>query len=151
MIDFYFWPTPNGHKVSIALEEFELDYNVKSINIMKGEQHVPEFLAISPNNRVPAIVDHDGAGGAPHSVFESGAILLYLCEKTDKFWSDDPVKQSLIRQWVFFQCANIGPMFGQCGYFRGYADEKVPHAIKRYSGEVQRLYGLVDRLLSERE
>ena len=148
MIDFYFWPTPNGHKISIALEEFGLDYTVKPINILKGEQHTPEFIAISPNNRVPAIVDHDGPGGARHEVFESGAILLYLCEKTGKFWSDDPVEQSSIRQWLFFQCANIGPMFGQCGHFRGYADEEVPYAIDRYSGEVQRLYGLVDRHLA---
>ena len=151
MIDFYFWPTPNGHKISIALEEFGLDYTVKPINILKGEQHEPEFIAISPNNRVPAIVDHDGPGGAQHEVFESGAILLYLCEKTRQFWSDDPVQQSLIRQWLFFQCANIGPMFGQCGHFRGYADEQVPYAIKRYSGEVQRLYGLVDRHLASNE
>ena len=151
MIDFYFWPTPNGHKISIALEEFGLDYRVKPINILKGEQHAGDFIAISPNNRVPAIVDHDGPGGVRHEVFESGAILLYLCEKTGKFWSQDPLKQSLIRQWVFFQCANIGPMFGQCGHFRGYADEEVPYAIKRYSGEVQRLYGLVDRHLAENE
>ena len=151
MIDFYFWPTPNGHKISIALEEFGLHYTVKPINILKGEQHDPEFIAISPNNRVPAIIDHEGPGGAAHTVFESGAILLYLAQKTGKFWSNDPVEQSLITQWVFFQCANIGPMFGQCGHFRGYADEEVPYAIKRYSGEVQRLYGLTDRLLAERE
>ncbi|MEM7701971.1 MAG: glutathione S-transferase N-terminal domain-containing protein [Pseudomonadota bacterium] len=151
MIDFYFWPTPNGHKISIALEEFGLDYTVKPINILQGEQHDPAFIAVSPNNRVPAIIDHDGPDGAAHTVFESGAILLYLAQKTGKFWSTDPVEQSLITQWVFFQCANIGPMFGQCGHFRGYADEEVPYAIKRYSGEVQRLYGLTDRLLSERE
>ncbi|WP_432199904.1 glutathione S-transferase family protein [Erythrobacter sp. W53] len=150
MIDFYFWPTPNGHKISIALEEFGLDYTVKPINILKGEQHEEGFLAISPNNRVPAIVDHDGPNGARHSVFESGAILLYLCEKTGKFWPTDPIEQSKTRQWLFFQCANIGPMFGQCGHFRGYADEQVPYAIKRYSGETKRLYGLVDRQLASR-
>jgi len=144
VIDFYFWPTPNGHKISIALEEFALDYSVKPVNILKGEQHEADFLAISPNNRVPAIVDDDGPAGTRHEVFESGAILLYLCEKTGKFWSDDSLEQSRIRQWLFFQCANIGPMFGQCGHFRGYADEQVPYAIKRYSSEVQRLYGLVD-------
>lgn len=149
MIDFYFWPTPNGHKISIALEEFGLDYKVKSINILNGEQHDPAFIAISPNNRVPAIVDHNGPVGTPHTVFESGAILLYFCEKTGKFWSDDSAEQSRITQWLFFQCANIGPMFGQCGHFRGYADEQVPYAIARYSGEVQRLYGLVDRHLAE--
>ncbi len=151
MIDFYFWPTPNGHKISIALEEFGLDYTVKPINILAGEQHDPAFVAISPNNRVPAIIDHDGPDGGPHTVFESGAILLYLSRKTGQFWSSDPLQQSLITQWVLFQCANIGPMFGQCGHFRGYADEEVPYAIKRYSGEVQRLYGLIDRQLSDRE
>jgi len=149
VIDFYFWPTPNGHKISIALEEFALDYSVKPVNILKGEQHEADFLAISPNNRVPAIVDDDGPAGTRHEVFESGAILLYLCEKTGKFWSDDSLEQSRIRQWLFFQCANIGPMFGQCGHFRGYADEQVPYAIKRYSSEVQRLYGLVDRHLAD--
>ena len=148
MIDFYFWPTPNGHKISIALEEFGLDYTVKPINILTGEQHDPAFIAISPNNRVPAIIDHDGPGGAPHTVFESGAILLYLAQKTGKFWPSDPVEQSVLTQWVFFQCANIGPMFGQCGHFRGYASEEVPYAIARYSGEVQRLYGLIDRELA---
>jgi len=150
MIDFYFWPTPNGHKISIALEEFGLDYTVKPIDILKGEQHDPAFIAISPNNRVPAIVDHNGPEGTPHTVFESGAILLYLARKTGKFWPEGPVAQSVLTQWVFFQCANIGPMFGQCGHFRGYASEEVPYAIERYSGEVQRLYGLVDRELAEK-
>lgn len=150
MIDFYFWPTPNGHKISIALEEFGLEYTTKPINILKGEQHEPEFIAISPNNRVPAIVDHDGPGAKPHTVFESGAILLYLAQKTGKFWPRDPADQSVLTQWVFFQCANIGPMFGQCGHFRGYAAEKVPYAIERYSGEVQRLYGLIDRELAKK-
>ena len=151
MIDIYYWPTPNGHKIAIALEEFGLDYQVKPINILKGEQHDPGFIAISPNNRVPAIVDQDGPNGSPHAVFESGAILLYLTRKTGLFWPEDPVQQSLEVQWLFFQCANIGPMFGQCGHFRGYADEQVPYAIKRYSGEVQRLYGLVDRELARKE
>lgn len=151
MIDFYYWPTPNGHKTAIALEEFELDYRVKPINILTGDQHAAEFIAISPNNRVPAIVDHDGPGGKPHTVFESGAIFLYLCQKTGKFWPTDPVQQSVVTQWLFFQCANIGPMFGQCGHFRGYADEQVPYAIDRYSGEVQRLYGLIDRELATKK
>lgn len=150
MIDFYYWPTPNGHKIAIALEEFGLAYQPKPINILKGEQHDPAFIAISPNNRVPAIVDHDGPDGKAHAVFESGAILLYLTRKTGLFWPADPVQQSLEVQWLFFQCANIGPMFGQCGHFRGYADEQVPYAIKRYSGEVQRLYGLVDRELARK-
>lgn len=151
MIDFYYWPTPNGHKISIALEEFGLPYTVKSINILKGEQHDPAFIAISPNNRVPAIVDHEGPDGDAHTVFESGAIFLYLTSKTGLFWPKDAVQQSLEIQWLFFQCANIGPMFGQCGHFRGYADEQVPYAIKRYSGEVQRLYGLVDRELAKKQ
>lgn len=151
MIDFYYWPTPNGHKVAVALEEMELDYTVKQINILTGEQHTPEFIAISPNNRVPAIVDHDGPGGKPHSVFESGAILIYLAQKFGKFWPSDPIEQSQVMQWLFFQCANIGPMFGQCGYFNGYAAERVEHGIKRYCGETKRLYGLVDRRLGEYE
>lgn len=150
MIDFYFWPTPNGYKIAIALEEFGLDYAVKPINILKGEQHDPAFLAISPNNRVPAIVDHDGPGGAPHAVFESGAILLYLAAKTGKFWPEDAVKQSVVTQWLFFQCANVGPMFGQCGHFRGYADQKIDYAINRYQGETRRLYGLIDRELAKK-
>ncbi|MEP3225587.1 MAG: glutathione S-transferase N-terminal domain-containing protein [Parasphingorhabdus sp.] len=148
MIDFYYWPTPNGHKIAIALEEFGLEYRVKPINILKGEQHEAAFLAISPNNRVPAIVDHDGPDGKPHSVFESGAIFLYLCRKTGQFWPADPVQQSIVTQWLFFQCANVGPMFGQCGHFRGYADEKIEYAINRYQGETKRLYGLLDRELA---
>lgn len=150
MIDFYYWPTPNGHKISVALEEFGVDYTVKPINILKGEQHVPEFLAISPNNRVPAIVDHEGPAGGPHAVFESGAILLYLAAKTGLFWPKDPVQQSVVTQWLFFQCANVGPMFGQCGHFLGYADEKIDYAINRYQGETRRLYGLIDRELAKR-
>lgn len=150
MIDFYFWPTPNGHKISIALEEFELDYVTRPINILTSEQHDPAFIAISPNNRVPAIVDRDGPGGKSHTVFESGAILLYLAQKTGKFWPDDPTERSIVTQWLFFQCANIGPMFGQCGHFRGYAAEQVPYAIKRYSGETKRLYGLIDRELAKK-
>lgn len=151
MIDFYYWPTPNGHKISIALEEMEMDYNVKSINILQGEQHDPAFIAISPNNRVPAIVDHSGPEGTPHTVFESGAILLYLAEKSGKFLPSDPVKKSNVTQWLLFQCANIGPMFGQCGYFNGYAKERLQHGIDRYCGETKRLYGLIDKRLSENE
>tara|TARA_R110002033_G_scaffold149921_5_gene186887 strand:+ start:2724 stop:3410 length:687 start_codon:yes stop_codon:yes gene_type:complete len=151
MIDFYYWPTPNGYKVSLALEEMELDYTVKPINILTGEQHSPEFIAISPNNRVPAIVDHDGPGGHPHAIFESGAILLYLAQKYGKFWPIDPVEQSRVTQWLFFQCANVGPMFGQCGYFNGYAAERIEHGINRYCGETKRLYGLIDRRLGDHE
>ena len=147
MIDFYYWPTPNGHKISIALEEMGLDYEVKSINILKGEQRDPAFIAISPNNRIPAIVDHNGPKNEPHTVFESGAILLYLAEKYGKFWPEDDVKRSNVIQWLIFQCANIGPMFGQCGYFNGYAKEKMQHGIDRYCGETKRLYGLMDKRL----
>jgi GST-like protein len=150
LIDFYYWPTPNGHKISIALEEFGIDYTVKPINILKGEQHDPAFVAISPNNRVPAIVDHDGPGGEPLAVFESGAIFLYLAEKTGKFSPSDPAERSRVIQWLFFQNANIGPMFGQNGYFRGYAAEDVAHAKERYWNATHRLYGLIDRELAKK-
>jgi len=148
MIELYYWPTPNGHKISIALEEMGLPYTVRPVRILEGEQHDPAFAAISPNNRIPAIVDHDGPGGAPHAVFESGAILLYLAAKAPAFWPADPVAQSTITQWLFFQCANIGPMFGQCGHFRGYAPEHVPYGIARYCGETVKLYRLMDRVLA---
>jgi len=151
VIDFYYWPTPNGHKIAIALEEFGLAHEIKPINILTGEQHDPDFIALSPNNRVPAIVDHEGPDGRPLAVFESGAIFLYLCQKTGQFWPDNAAQQSLVTQWLFFQCANIGPMFGQCGHFRGYADQSVQYAIDRYSGEVQRLYGLLNRRLADNE
>jgi GSH-dependent disulfide-bond oxidoreductase len=151
VIDFYYWPTPNGHKIAIALEEMGLAYTVKPVNILRGEQMAPEFLAISPNNRIPAIVDHDGPGGAAHAVFESGAILLYLAGKTEKFWPADPIERSNMTQWLFFQCANVGPMFGQCGHFRGYAPEKIDYGIARYCGETLRLYALMDKVLAGRE
>jgi GSH-dependent disulfide-bond oxidoreductase len=151
VIDFYYWPTPNGHKIAIALEEMGLAYTLKPINILRGEQLAPAFLAISPNNRIPAIVDHDGPGGAAHAVFESGAILLYLAGKTQQFWPADPVERSTITQWLFFQCANVGPMFGQCGHFRGYAPEKIDYGIARYCGETRRLYALMDKVLTGRE
>lgn len=150
MIDFYFWPTPNGYKISIALEEFGLAYALKPVNILTGEQHDPAFVAISPNHRVPAIVDHEGPGGVPHAVFESGAIMLYLAQKTGLFWPSDAAQRSVVIQWLFFQNANIGPMFGQNGYFRGYADEQVEHAKVRYWNATHRLYGLVDRELAEK-
>ena len=150
MIDLYNWPTPNGHKVSVALEEMGLAYVVKPVNILIGEQHTPDFQAISPNSRIPAIVDHDGPGGVPHSVFESGAILLYLAEKSGRFWPSDPVTRSGVIQWLFFQCANIGPMFGQCGHFRGYAPERIDYGINRYCGETYKLYRLMDEVLGQR-
>lgn len=150
MIDFHYWPTPNGHKIAIALEEMELPYRMIPVNILRGEQKTAEFIAISPNNRIPAIVDPDGPGGAPHAVFESGAILLYLAEKCGRFWPECPVERSSITQWLFFQAANIGPMFGQCGHFRGYAPEHNDYGIERYCGETQRLYALMDRVLAQR-
>jgi GST-like protein len=151
MIDFYYWPTPNGHKIAIALEEMGLAYTLKPVNILSGAQREAAFRAISPNARIPAIVDQDGPGGAPHAVFESGAILLYLAHKAPAFWPDDPVQRSIITQWLFFQCANIGPMFGQCGHFRGYAPEVIPYGINRYCGETMKLYALMDTVLAGRE
>lgn len=151
MIDLYFWPTPNGYKASLALEEMGLDYQVKPVNILKGDQHEAAFLKLNPNNRVPTIVDHDGPDGQPHTVFESGAILIYLARKAGKFLPEDPVKQSVVLQWLFFQCANVGPMFGQCGHFKGYAPQKVQYGIDRYFNETVRLYGLMDKELSARD
>lgn len=151
MIDLYYWPTPNGHKVSVALEEMELAYAVKPVNILSGEQHTADFQAISPNTRIPAIVDHEGPGGGPYAVFESGAILMYLAEKSGRFWPAERAQRSNIAQWLFFQCANIGPMFGQCGHFRGYAPERIDYGINRYCGETVRLYGLMNEVLGTRD
>lgn len=150
MIDLYYWPTPNGHKITVALEEMGLPYTVKPVNILSGEQHTADFAALSPNTRIPAIVDHDGPGGAPHSVFESGAILMYLAEKSGQFWPADAAARSDVIQWLFFQCANVGPMFGQCGHFRGYAPERIEYGINRYCGETVKLYGVMDRVLGTR-
>jgi GST-like protein len=150
MIDLYYWPTPNGHKITVALEEMGLAYAVKPVNILGGEQHTADFAALSPNTRIPAIVDHDGPGGAPHSVFESGAILMYLAEKSGQFWPADAAARSDVIQWLFFQCANVGPMFGQCGHFRGYAPERIEYGINRYCGETVKLYGVMDRVLGTR-
>lgn len=151
MIEFYYWPTPNGHKVAIMLEEIELAYTVHPIDISTGEQFVPEFLAISPNNKVPAIVDTEGPNGRPYSIFESGSILMYLAEKTGKFWPADKEERYDVFQWLMFQMANVGPMFGQNGYFQGYADEDVPHAKARYLGETQRLYSVMDKRLAKND
>jgi GSH-dependent disulfide-bond oxidoreductase len=151
VIDFYYWPTPNGHKIAIALEEMEIPYRTVPVNILRGDQKAPDFIAISPNNRIPAIVDTDGPAAGPHAVFESGAILLYLAEKSGQFWPADPTERSTMIQWLFFQAANIGPMFGQCGHFRGYAPERIDYGIERYCGETHRLYGLMDRVLGERD
>jgi GSH-dependent disulfide-bond oxidoreductase len=151
VIDFYYWPTPNGHKIAIALEEMELPYRTVPVNILRGEQKAPEFIAISPNNRIPAIVDPNGPTNKPHAVFESGAILLYLAEKSGRFWPADVAERSVMLQWLFFQAANVGPMFGQCGHFRGYAPERIDYGIERYCGETHRLYGLMDRVLGQRD
>ena len=152
MIDLYYWPTPNGWKITIALEELGLPYTVRPVNIGRGEQFTPDFLAISPNNRMPAIVDHDPiGGGAPLSIFESGAILQYLAEKTGRLIPTDLRGRYEVTQWLFWQMAGLGPMAGQAGHFRNYAQEKIPYGIDRYTNEVNRLYGVLDRRLADRE
>lgn len=151
MIDFYHWPTPNGHKVTIFLEEADLAYRLHSVNIGKGDQFKPEFLAISPNNRIPAIVDTAPAdGGKPVPLFESGAILLYLAEKTGLFLPQDLRGRSEVLQWLFWQVGGLGPMAGQNGHFAFYAPEKIPYAIERYVRETNRLYGVMDKRLADR-
>ena len=152
MIDLYYWTTPNGHKITIFLEEAGLPYTIKPINIGKGEQFGSEFLAISPNNRIPAIVDHEPAGGAsPISVFESGAILQYLAEKTGKFLPNDLRGRTEVMQWLFWQMGGLGPMLGQNHHFRNYTTEKIAYAIDRYVKETERLYGVLDERLADRE
>ena len=149
-IDVYYWPTPNGHKVTIFLEEAGLPYKVIPVNIGKGDQFKPDFLALSPNNRMPAIVDPDGPDGKPISVFESGAILQYLGRKTGKFYPDDERSRVQVDQWLFWQVGGLGPMFGQANHFHRYAPEKIPYAIARYLNEVNRLYGVMNRRLVDR-
>jgi GSH-dependent disulfide-bond oxidoreductase len=152
MIDLHYWPTPNGHKITIFLEEAGLPYTIHKVDIGKGDQFKPEFLAISPNNRMPAIVDHAPKdGGAPISVFESGAILLYLAEKTGKFIPADIRKRVETLQWLFWQMGGLGPMAGQNGHFNVYAPEKVPYAIARYTNETNRLYGVLNKRLADRD
>ena len=156
MIDLYYWPTPNGHKITLLLEELAeagqpLDYAIKPVDIGKGDQFAPAFLALSPNNKMPAIVDHAPAdGGAPVSVFESGAILLYLANKSGRFFGDDVRGKVEINQWLMWQVGGLGPMTGQYGHFTVYAPEKIPYAIDRYTREVQRLLGVLDRRLAGR-
>jgi GST-like protein len=150
MIDLHYWPTPNGWKISIALEEMGLAYNPVPVNIGIGEQFTPEFLAISPNNRMPAIVDHDPpGGGAPVSVFETGAILVYLAEKTGQFLPSDLRGRVAVLEWLMWQMGGVGPMFGQDGHFKLYAPEKIPYAINRYDSECKRLLGVLDRQLTK--
>jgi GST-like protein len=150
-IDLYYWPTPNGQKVSIMLEECALPYNLHIVNIGKGDQFKPEFLAISPNNRIPAIVDPNGPGGQPISIFESGAILQYLGRKTGQFYPTDERKRVAVEEWIFWQVGGLGPMSGQANHFRIYAPEKVEYGINRYTNEVNRLYGVMDRQLAKHE
>jgi len=150
-IDLYFFPTPNGWKISIALEEMGLAYNMIPVMIGAGDQFKPEFLKISPNNRMPAIVDPDGPDGKPISVFESGAILQYLARKTGKFYGKNERQRVAVEEWLMWQMGGLGPMAGQAHHFRGYADEKIPYAIDRYTNEVNRLYGVMDRRLQGRE
>ncbi len=149
MIELYTWPTPNGHKIHIMLEEVGLPYRVHPIDIGRGDQFEPDFLKISPNNKMPAIIDQDGPGDEPLALFESGAILIYLAEKTSKFMSSDPVERYTTLQWLMFQKAGIGPLLGQNHHFRSYAPEKIPYAIDRYTNEAKRLYGVLDGRLSE--
>ena len=151
MIDLYYWPTPNGHKITLFLEETGLDYTIHPINIGKGEQFDPAFLRIAPNNRMPAIVDHaPSGGGEPVSVFESGAILLYLAEKTGQFIPDDLRGRVEVLQWLFWQMGGLGPMAGQNHHFVQYAPEQLPYAIKRYVDETNRLYGVLNKRLADR-
>ena len=149
MIDVYSWATPNGHKVHIMLEECGLEYRVHPINIGAGDQFGDDFLKISPNNKIPAIVDSDGPDGAPISLFESGAILLYLAGKTGKFLPEDVRGKYDALQWLMFQMGGVGPMLGQAHHFRIYAPEKIEYAINRYTNEAKRLYGVIDKQLSQ--
>jgi len=152
MIDLYYWTTPNGHKITIFLEETALPYSIKPVNIGTGDQFKPEFLAISPNNRIPAIVDHEpDGGGKPLSAFESGAILQYLAEKTGKFLPVDLRGRTEVMQWLFWQMGGLGPMLGQNHHFRNYTTEKIPYAINRYVKETERLYGVLDERLADRD
>ncbi len=157
MIDFYFWPTPNGHKVTLMLEEMGADYTIRPVNIGKGEQMAPAFIAISPNNRMPAIVDHDPndgdqpGGGGPLSIFESGAILLYLAKKAKAFAGDTLRERVAVKEWLFWQVGGLGPMAGQMSHFVRFAPEQVPYGIKRYTDETTRLLGVLDRRLATQE
>lgn len=150
MIDFYYWPTPNGWKVSIMLEETGLPYRVVPVDITRGDQHRPEFLAISPNGRMPAIVNHD-AEGSPLSVFESGAILLHLAEKAGRFAPTSPRERTALNEWLFWQVGNLGPMAGQLSHFRNYAQGQHPYALDRYAAEYHRCLEVLERRLDGRD
>ena len=150
-MELYYWPTPNGWKITIMLEELGVPYEVKYVNIGKGEQFEPSFLKIAPNNRMPAIIDPEGPDGKPISIFESGAILQYLGRKFGKFYPADERARVEVDQWLFWQMGGLGPMAGQAHHFRNYAPEKLPYAIKRYTDEVNRLYGVMNKRLADRE
>jgi GST-like protein len=151
MIDLYTWATPNGRKISIMLEECGLPYTVHKIDITKNQQYTPEFLKISPNNKIPGIVDADGPGGQPYSCFESGAILLYLADKTNRFLPADRARRYDAMQWLMWQMGGFGPMLGQTHHFVRFASEQVPYAIKRFGDETKRLYGVLDKQLAAAE
>ena len=152
MLDLYYWGTPNGYKIKVFLEEAGLPYNLHQVDIGKGDQFKPEFLAIAPNNRIPAIVDNDPkGGGAPISLFESGAILLYLAEKTGRFIPADIRGRAEVLQWLFWQMGGLGPMAGQNGHFNVYAPEKIPYAMERYTRETTRIYGVLNKRLADRK
>ncbi|HWK65491.1 MAG TPA: glutathione S-transferase N-terminal domain-containing protein [Rhizobiaceae bacterium] len=150
-VELYYWPTPNGWKITIMLEELGVPYEVKYVNIGRGEQFEPSFLKISPNNRMPAIIDPEGPGGEPISVFESGAILQYLGRKFGRFYPTDERARVAVDEWLFWQVGGLGPMAGQAHHFRQYAPEKIPYAVDRYTNEVNRLYGVMNKRLAERE
>ncbi len=151
MIDLYTWSTPNGRKVSILLEETGLPYQVRPVDITQGAQFSPDFVAINPNSKIPAIVDGDGPCGGPFTLFESGAILVYLAEKTGRFLPAEPRGRYEVLQWLMFQMGGIGPMFGQTHHFRRFAPEPIPYAIDRYTKETRRLYGVLDARLAQAE
>jgi len=150
-IEVWTWPTPNGHKVHIALEELGLPYQVKPVDIGAGEQFAPEFLEITPNHRIPAIVDPNGPGGRPLALFESGAILIYLAEKAGRLIPADPTARLVCLQWLMVQMGGVGPMFGQFNHFNAYAPEQLPYAIERYGNEVKRLHRVLDKRLQQAE
>ncbi|MBU6460187.1 MAG: glutathione S-transferase N-terminal domain-containing protein [Proteobacteria bacterium] len=149
MIETYTWGTPNGHKVHIMLEETGLPYTIYPVDIRKGEQFSPEFLRISPNNKIPAIIDTEGPENRPIALFESGAILFYLAEKTQRFLPSDPINRYSVLQWLMFQMGTVGPMLGQAHHFRQYSSEPLPYAIDRYTNEARRIYGVIDIKLAE--
>jgi len=151
MIDLYSWSTPNGHKAQIMIEETGLEYTLHPVNLGKGEQRAPEYVVVSPNAKIPAIIDHDGPGGEALPIFESGAILLYLAEKSGSLLPADPQPRWQAISWLMFQMGGVGPFFGQAGYFRNRAPEPVPAAIERFTREAERLYGVVDHHLAEAE